>query len=214
MKTLSLKEFENDSTLFDRVEYVLKREGLVCVPCGGNYRILADLTSKSAVTKLLQSKRRTHKAPSLVFISDSKMLAETAINISPIAKKMAVLFWPGPLTILFDANPDLPSKVVKPLIKANGKLGIRIPDHPFALKVVKRFGRPLLVSSANKQKKAGAGSPAQVRKNFSSRIDLFIDAGDLPPASPSTVVDFQKGVPKIIRPGAIPEDEIAQAYEL
>ena len=69
------------------------------------------------------------------------------------------------------------------------------------------------VSSANREKKAGAGSAAQVRKNFLGRVDLFVDAGDLKPAPSSTVVDLIDGKPVLTRPGALSEDEILRAAQ-
>ena len=66
----------------------------------------------------------------------------------------------------------------------------------------------LIFTAANKQKKQGAGSPAQVRKNFARHVDLFVDAGDLAPADPSTVIDFQDGQFEVTRAGALSDAEI------
>ena len=194
----------------EAIAKVLSAGGLVCLPCNSSYRIVADLTNEGAVTRLLQSKRRTKKAPSLVFVDGLAMLSKVTDQIDPVAEKLASRLWPGPLTILVDAHPDLPSKVTKQLCQANGKLGVRVPDDLLLRQVIKKFGRPLLVSSANKEKKSGAGSPAQVRKNFVSRVDLFVDAGDLPPSASSTVVDVSDGKIVITRPGALSQEQIEQ----
>ena len=208
MKTIQFEKLKGDDGAMAELCRVLQKGNLVCIPCGSSYRIVADLTSAKAVSKLLQSKRRTRKAPSLVFVSDEEMLSEVVETVDEERRAILRHFWPSSLTILFDASDDLPRKVVKPLTKANGRLGVRIPDDPIAYAVVEEFGRPLLVSSANKEKKHGAGSPAQVRKNFFSKIALFVDAGDLPPGDSSTVVDLVNGELKVLREGAVKVGEI------
>jgi len=208
MKIIPLRDMDLDSEQLDEVVQVLSDGGLICLPCSGSYRILADLTNEKAVNRLLQSKRRTSKAPSLVFVGDNAMLAAVADKIDPLAIKLAQRLWPGQVTILFDAHPDLPPRVVKQLCKANGKLGVRVPLDGLARRVVKQLGRPVLVSSANKEHKAGAGSPAQVRKTFRDRVDVFLDAGDLPPRPASTVVDVRAGRLAVTRPGAISQEQL------
>lgn len=200
-----------DRGLYTESTQILQQSGLVCFPCHGKYRLAADLTDPDAVTHLFQSKRRVGKAPALVFVSDLEMLQNVAAEVSPLAKRLMDAFWPGSLTILFEANPNLPRKVVKQLVRANGHIGVRIPDDPVALSIVESFGGPLLVSSANKEKKAGDGSPAQVRKNFVHRVDLFVEAGDLPAEEPSTVVNIDGGVVKVVREGTISEAELQAA---
>lgn len=211
MKTIKLETLETQPELFEEIGRVLENEGVICLPCNNNYRIVADLSSENAVNRLLQSKHRTRKAPSLVFIDGEAMLDTITSNVDPIARKLARKVWPRPLTILFDANDDeLPPKVVKQLSKANGKIGIRVPSNPMVKQIISRLGRPLLVSSANREKKQGASSPAQIRKNFANRIDIFIDAGDLSPnGGSSTVVDIEKGAVTVTRAGVISADEIA-----
>lgn len=187
---------------------VLEDGGLVCLPCGGSYRIIADLTDPDAVTRLLQAKRRTSKSPALVFVADAEMLSAVTAEISEEVRRLGARFWPGPLTVLVVPSEDLPRKVTKQLATNAGRFGVRVPQDALASSVVRTLGRPVLVSSANRQKKQGAGSPAQVRKNFVSHIDLFVDAGDLPPCPPSTVVAVEEGGPVVIRPGAIGADAL------
>jgi L-threonylcarbamoyladenylate synthase len=208
MKTIPWKDLEGDAGRWNEVCQVLNEGGLVCLPCGGSYRIVADLSSEQAVSHLLQSKRRIGWAPTLVFVKDERMLSKVAATVCPLAKRLINAFWPGPLTILFEANPELPQKVTKALTKANGKLGVRVPDHPVLQQVLRACDRPLFVSSANVASRSGASSPAQVRKNFLGRVDVFIDAGDLEPAPASTVIDVIDDQVQVTRPGVIPDQEI------
>lgn len=189
----------------------LGRGGLVCMPCNGSYRLLADVTNKDAVIKLQQCKSRTKKAPSLVFISDEKMLNMVVSGVDAKARKLMKKCWPGPLTILLPASENLPSMVAKELTRVHGKIGVRIPASPVARQVIQLLGHPVLVSSANKEKKTGAQSPVMIKKNLGSRIDLFIEAGELTKSVSSTVVDFENDEVVITREGIFPADFINDA---
>lgn len=212
MKTVSLNQIQTEPSLYHSVCNqacrFLQEGGLVCLPCGGSYRIVADLTNEAAVSRLMQSKRRTRKAPALVFIAGEDMLSRVTDDVQDDARKLAQRWWPGPLTILFRLHPELPAKVKKQLSRATGKVGVRVPDNPLLRELVSGLGQPLLVSSANKERKQGAGSPAQVRKNFANRIELFFDAGDLPPAQASTVVDVTDDGITVTRPGVISVEQL------
>ena len=74
--------------------------------------------------------------------------------------------------------------------------------------LVKEFGKPLVVSSANLSRKHGAQSVAQVRKNFGRTVELLIDAGDLAQGPSSTLVDLTNGSPNVVRAGSVTEDAI------
>lgn len=213
MKIIKSEAVESDPSVPDEVAQVLADGGLVCLPCNGSYRILADFSNPKAVTKLFQSKRRTSKAPSLVFVDGFDMLSTVAADIDPLAKQLADRHWPGNLTILFRAHPDLSPKIRKEVEKAVGKIGVRVPDSDLTQKVLGTLGRPLLVSSANKQKKQGSGSPAQIRKNFVHKIDLFVDCGDLEAEPSSTVVDVAEGSFRVTRPGSVSEADLAASLE-
>jgi len=203
-----------DPSIIQDAVRVLERGGLVCLPCGGTYRILADLAEPRAVMSLMQSKRRTRTAPSLVFIDSEKRLREVADVVDPALLKIARVFWPGPVTILVEPHPDMAPKVRKQLTSAVGRVGVRVPADPLAAEVVRGFGRALLVSSANREARQGAESPAQVRKNFVGRVDLMLDAGDLKPGRKSSVIDFQDGAVKVTREGAVTEADILTALGL
>ena len=90
------------------------------------------------------------------------------------------------------------------------KVGVRIPDSDWLTNLVKDLGRPVIVSSANREKKGGDTSPAQIRKNFGRDIDLFIENGELVEGDSSTVVEVDDGKVRIVRAGAISEDFIQE----
>jgi len=181
------------------------------VPTPSGYKLLADLASPKAVTALLQAKRRVKNAPSLVFVPDEASVSNVVDAVSEGARRLIRKFWPGPLTLLFEAGEQLDPKLRKPLTKAKGWLGVRMPEDEVSLGAVRAFGRPVLVTSANLADKGGAHSVAQIKKNFGRTVDLLVDRGDVAQAARSTLVDVSDGMPKIVRAGAIGEDRIAAA---
>ena len=207
MRTIQLQEMMGPE--FINVKSCLESGGLVCIPCRSSYRIVADLTNPKAVNALLFSKHRTTKAPSLVFIPSYGDLKSVASNVPAKARKLAQALWPGELTIRLEPNDEaIPAPIVKTLTKAGGKLGVRVPSEPWLLKLLKELGRPLLVSSANRERKNGASSPAMIQKNFISHVGIFVTAGDIPDSLPSTVIDFVDGEPVLKREGSLPRERI------
>lgn len=211
MKTISLTAIQEDPQILQEVKKVLEEGRLIRFPAPSGYKLAADLSAPSAVISMIQAKRKVKNGPALVFVPDESWVPKIAANVSAQALALMSAFWPGPITLLFEASDELPAKVRKQLTKATGWLGVRIPCDRVTHSVVQAFGKPLLVSSANLAKKHGAGSPAQIRKNFGRTVELFIDAGDLVAGQKSTLVDVTQGYPMVVRNGAISEEAIQQA---
>lgn len=210
MKNIRLTDATDRKALGREIATTLQQGGLVCLPCGGHYRLVADLMNEDAVLDLIQSKGRIRKAPSLVFVDCEARLSQVAAAVHPLALKAARALWPRPLTLLVVPHQDLPGIIAKQLAADHGKIGVRVPAEPLVLEVVTALGRPLLVSSANREKKGGDTSPAQVRKNFANRVTLFVDKGDLAAEPPSTVVDVQNDSLVVTRQGSIPAATITE----
>lgn len=211
MKTISLSQQGLTTEILTQINETLEEGGLVCIPSPSGYKLLADLQSPQAVVSMLQAKRRVKNAPALVFLPDESWVDKVADNVTVDARKLMGQFWPGPVTLLFKANDDLHPKVKKALTKAKGWLGVRVPEDDLTLAILKNFKRPVIVSSANLAKKAGANSVAQVKKNFGRTVDLLLEKGDIAPGSNSTLVDVSSGEVSVIRAGAVAEEEILSA---
>jgi L-threonylcarbamoyladenylate synthase len=209
MKTVAWTPNSNRDELSRGVAKVLGEGGVVCVPCNGRYRLLADLTNVEAVLRLVQAKGRVRKAPALVFIDSEGQLSQVAEKVEKLSLRVARKFWPNPLTIRVKLSEELPTKVRKQLGGNKGKIGVRIPADPLVRAIIAEVGRPLLVSSANRERKSGESSPAQIRKNFSSSIDMFIERGDLQPGPASTVIDVKDGEIVVERAGMVSEEQLA-----
>jgi len=186
--------------------------GLICIPVRGAYRIVADAHSQDAITRLDQSKRRAHNRPALVLVSDLKAAKELVDGTQwSITQKLAKKFWPGHLTLCLPPSDKLAPKIKKLLTRTTGTIAVRVSADPLASAVVKKFAQPVLVSSANLEKKPGASSAAAVRQRFSRTLEVWVDAGDLGKEPPSTLVEVTETGWKIVREGAVTQAAIETA---
>jgi L-threonylcarbamoyladenylate synthase len=214
MRIVTAQALEQTPSLFEQLAEVLRSDGLVCFPCRRQYSIAASLLSEKAVLKLVQSKRRSGKAPSLVLIPNREALPAIVADLSPVAESLIAAFWPGQLTLMFAPSLELPSKVLKTILaqKKTGKIGVRVPPAGISLRILEAFGGPLLTSSANLSRKTGANSISTIRKSFAHTVDILIDAGDLGAGPPSTVVDLDSEQPRIVREGSIPAAQVREVF--
>lgn len=191
---------------------VISAGGLACIPIRGAYRMLADARSHAAITRLAQSKRRAHNRPALIIVPDLATARDIVDGTEwPLTRKLTQALWPGPLTLVLPPSSQLPAKVAKLLTRSTGKLGVRLPDDPLSAAVVKAVGGPVLVSSANIENKPGASSADVVRKRFERVLDVWVDAGDVQPEPPSTLVEVDENTWKIVREGAVSRAAIEDA---
>ncbi len=211
MRTVTLAELKANPGIVQEISETLRQERIICIPSPSGYKLMAALESPAAVTALLQAKCRMKNAPALVFIPDSSWVDRLAADVSENARRLIHAFWPGPVTLLFKASEDLHPKVRKALTKAKGWLGMRVPEDSLSRQIVKRFGGPVLVSSANLSSRKGAQSVAQVKKNFGRTLEVLVDAGDITVSHNSTLVDVSEDPISIVRPGSVDPNRILGA---
>lgn len=179
--------------------------GLVVYPTETLYGIAADPFNEAAVKRVFMAKRRPFDMPLSVAVSDARML-ETVAVISPEARRLIDRFLPGPLTILMAKKPTVPDI----LTSGTSQVGIRIPDHPFALKFVRAYG-PLVATSANRHSHPDPVTCAMAQEDLGRAIDIYVDGGRTRLQAPSTIVDVSEGKVEVIRPGVLPAEAIEAA---
>lgn len=171
-------------------------------PCETVYGVAVDCLNKKAVEKLNAYKERPLGKPYTIMCSDQKM-AEEYVELNPTAKNLYKTFLPGPVTVV---SVGL-HKVAGGIESETGTLGVRIPDYPFMLKLIKKFGHPIVATSANASYQKRPYKMADILENISGKqkslIDLVIDAGSLPHNEPSTVIDTTLDEPTVLRQGEI-----------
>jgi L-threonylcarbamoyladenylate synthase len=191
-----------NSKTVDAAIKVLKNGGLVIYPTETLYGIGADATNPAAIKKLSEYKNRPLGKPYSIAVTDQKM-AEEFVELNAIAKNLYSEFLPGPLTIISKGK----HKVSHGIESEEGTLGIRIPDYKLVIGIVKKFGRPITATSANASYKKRPYKISDILEKISEKqkelIDLIIDAGELPPNEPSTVIDTTLDDPVTLRQGEI-----------
>lgn len=182
---------------------VLKDGGLVVYPTETLYALGADPTDDKAVKRLLEVKRRPIGMPISIVVGS----IDEAIKLAKLdgnALSVMERFMPGPLTVVANIkeNAGLHHAVIP-----DGKLGIRMPDHPIPLMLAKRFG-PLTATSANRHKGNDPTDSAIARNELGDDVDIYIDCGRCQLGAPSTVIDISEGDIKVIREGTIPKEAL------
>ena len=180
---------------------------LVAFPTETVYGLGADGLNREAVAKIFQAKGRPGDNPLILHISALDQIAPLiACELSPIAKKMADAFWPGPLTMIFPKSARVPENVSAGL----STVAIRFPAHPDAQRLIAAAETPIAAPSANRSGKPSPTTANHVFEDMDGRIPLILDGGECLVGVESTVVDMTGSVPHILRPGGITAEQIAQ----
>jgi L-threonylcarbamoyladenylate synthase len=186
---------------------MLKKGGLVVFPTDTVYGLAVPINNQSGINRLFEVKGRDFNKAIAVLIGTQTHLPQLTTGFSMKAQKLADKFWPGALTLVVDIRPGLP-----PNLSPYPTIGIRMPNHPFALALLQKTG-PLATTSANISGGANTITAQQVLEQLDGKIDLLIDGGQTPGAVPSTVVDCTKPELTILRQGSIHEEELQQALD-
>ena len=182
----------------------LNKGELVSIPTETVYGLAANAFSESAVKKIFELKKRPSHNPLIVHIHDIGELDKIACNINEKAVLLAKKFWPGPLTLILDKHPDLPSIVTS----GNKEVAVRIPNHPLTLNLLSQLSFPLAAPSANPFGSISPTSSEHVFNYFGHEIEVILEGGICVNGLESTIIGFQENQPILYRLGAIPAEEI------
>ena len=183
---------------------VLHAGGILAFPTTGLYGLGADALNPQAVVKIFQAKQRDPGKPILVLVGDASELENIAAHVPGSAARIAAAFWPGSVTIILEARPELPEV----LSAGTGRIGVRVPGHPVAAALVKTFKGPMTGTSANLSGQGGCYRAADLDARLVRHLDLVLDAGTLKGGAGSTVVDATTDPPTVLREGAIPSERL------
>ncbi len=185
----------------------LKAGEAIVFPTETFYGVGVDAMNPHALDRLFEIKERDPDKPVALIAADLEMVNRIVKEFPPAARRLAAAFWPGPLTIVLPARPELSPA----LTNREGGVGIRISPHPIALELTRRLGSPLTATSANRAGEPPARTLAQAWEAFGSAIAAYVDGGTLDGSLPSTVIALEDGRIRILRAGAIAEDRLYQA---
>lgn len=193
-------DFSED--VLDKILSELNSGKLVVYPTETLYGLGADPFDEAAVKRVFMAKKRPFDMPLSIAVSNIRMLEELAV-LDERARALAEKFLPGPLTLILQKKAIVPDIVTA----ASIEVGIRIPDHPLALKMIDEFG-PIISTSANLHSHPNPYDCQLAIKDLGNNVSLFLDCGPTKFGKPSTIVQLMAGEVEVIRPGAIPIEKI------
>jgi L-threonylcarbamoyladenylate synthase len=197
----------NEATDLTAALTALKRGEVIVFPTETLYGLGADALNFTAVEKVFQLKGRDADNPFPVLVADRTMLNSLVAEITPLAELLITRFWPGPLTLVLPARPDIP----QPLVNRQGGIGVRLSSQPIATELVRLLRRPLTATSANRSGQPGAHTVAEARIYFAQKISVYLDVGELQSPTGSTVAAIDKNKLHIIRAGDISRQALEDA---
>jgi L-threonylcarbamoyladenylate synthase len=186
---------------------ILTSGGVILFPTLSLYGLGADAFSPSAIARVFEIKQRPVSKPLLVLVRDMDDLGALVKDIPEAAQKLMDRFWPGNITLVFEARDTVPEN----LCAGTGKIGIRMPFHPVAKALCQAFEKPITATSANLSGAAGGASLEDIHPSVIQGVDLVLDAGPLAGGAGSTVVDVTANPPKILRQGTVPTESVLDA---
>jgi L-threonylcarbamoyladenylate synthase len=195
-------------TALERAVVILRQGGIVAFPTETYYGLAADPFNHDALRRLYAIKKRTTQKPILTVINDREQLAPLVQDIPGPFQLLMDRFWPGPLTLVFKGNKDLP-----PLLTGyTGTIGVRWSSHPVACRLADLFDNAVTATSANLSGGKSAVTAIECCRYFGTDIDMVIDGGTTPGGRGSTLVGIENGRLRLLRDGVIPFAEVAAVY--
>jgi L-threonylcarbamoyladenylate synthase len=184
---------------------VLQHGGLVAFPTDTVYGLATLPFTEEYVEGLFSAKGRNNTRAIAILIGDYADLKRVVENFDEASNRLAHLFWPGPLTLVVPKNAGLPEA-----LSPDGTIGVRMPDHPIALALLRKIG-PLAVTSANISGQDNANTAEEVFRQLNGRVHLILDGGRTSGGIPSTVVNCTGSSLIVLRKGPISLEAIEAA---
>jgi L-threonylcarbamoyladenylate synthase len=201
---MNRKILKADRTGIRHVSQVILQGGVAAFPTETFYGLGADAQNEEALQKIFQLKGREENKPLLLLIGDRDWLAGITRHIPPVAERLMQNFWPGPLTLVFEASPRLSTL----LTGGTGTVGVRLSPHPIAQALVHAVGRAITATSANLSGQPSASVATEVFRAIGNRVDAILDGGQTAGGLGSTVLDVSLPAARIIRQGVISRAEL------
>ncbi len=203
-KVIRVDPFNPSAEAVAEAAEVLKRGGLVAFPTETVYGLGALAYLRESVLRIFRVKKRPLDNPLIVHISKLSDLSLVAREVPEEALTIAERLWPGPVTLVLWKSDSIPSEVTAGL----PKVAVRMPAHRVALMLIDSVNAPVAAPSANLSGRPSPTSADHVIKDFYGSIDLVIDAGETLHGVESTIIDLTVKPPLLLRPGALPVEEL------
>lgn len=201
MKTIITKVDKNqiEKEVIEQAGKIIQEGGLVAFPTETVYGLGANALDEEAAKKTYEAKGRPSDNPLIIHIADISHLNKIVQNISKKAMDLAEVFWPGPLTMIFEKSDIVPYGTTGGL----DTVAVRMPDDIIARELILEGGGYISAPSANTSGRPSPTTAKHVEEDMSGRIDMILDGGSVDIGVESTIVDMTAEPPMILRPGAV-----------
>lgn len=183
----------------ERASQAIETGTLVAFPTETVYGLGADALRIDAVAKIFEAKGRPQSDPLICHGADIEALLPLVKSLSPLARKLAERFWPGPLTLVLPKHLRVPDLVTA----GHPTVAVRIPDHPVASDLLTAWNGPIAAPSANLFGRTSPTTAAHVEEQLGTVVDLILDGGPCRVGVESTILSIVNPTPLLLRPGGI-----------
>ncbi|MBF0570154.1 MAG: threonylcarbamoyl-AMP synthase [Candidatus Omnitrophica bacterium] len=197
-KILKIDPLAPETELVLEAARCVHKGGLVIFPTETVYGIAADNANPVAMKRLREVKKRSDDKPFSVMVAQKELIRNYTTYADPKLYKLVDRYWPGPLTVIVPAAGETPGQTI----------GIRIPDHLVALKLVENARCTIAAPSANVEGNPPPTTCAEALRDLDGLVDLAIDSGKVDIGTASTIVDFTKAKPTVVREGVISQEDV------
>lgn len=189
---------------------ILSNGGVVAFPTESFYGLGVDATDEKAIQRLFDIKKRKSDHPVLILIPRREALDQYVAHVPNVANTLIREFWPGGLTMVFEAGVKIP----KTLTAGTGKIGVRLSSHPIATGLVQRMDLPITGTSANVTGEPACIKAEEVFCSLGSSVDLILDGGVCEGGMGSTILDITVKPPRILREGMVSREDLEALISL
>ena len=206
MKTrvIQVNPAQPDPAAIAEAAELLRAGKLVVFPTETVYGLGAHALDADAVQRIFDAKERPANDPLIVHIAHIGQVGQCAIGMPAGARKLALSFWAGPLTLVLQKKPEVPDLVTAGL----PSVALRVPSHRVARALMETAGIPIAAPSANRFSRPSPTTAAHVLEDLDGRVDLILDGGPTDIGLESTIVDFTTDPPVLRRPGGLTYEQV------
>ena len=197
---------EKATELWQAARGHLAAAALLALPTETFYALAAHPFQEKALERLFSLKGRTPDKPVLLLVSGPDMVPRLARDVPDLAQELMARFWPGPLTLILPARPELSPR----LTGGTGGVGLRHPRQEVTCRLIAALGFPVTGTSANRAGQLPLTGAAAVEQEFGEDLALILDVGPCPGGLPSTVVEVIRDPPRLVRAGAVAIKDIRE----
>lgn len=188
----------------------LRHGGVVAMPTDTLYGLAVDPRNELAVAALFRAKGRAADRAVPLVAADLVQVEQQVGRLSPLTRRLADRFWPGPLSLLVDAERG---GLVADVHGGAGVAAVRVPAHAVPRRLAQAAGHLLTATSANRSGQPPARTADDVDRSVLDRLSVILDAGSTPGGLPSTIVDARRSEPRLIRAGAVSWERVLQSVK-